>query len=119
MTHPLYLAGIAVLGLCLALPAATMPPPRHKPDFDRLQQDLSLSDEQASQLRSILDEAREAHENQHRLSREEHHAAREITRERIAEVLDEEQMQQFDALHERRGPRGRRGGKEFAPAATE
>ncbi len=108
MKHSLSIGAVVALSLCLAFQVAAQPPQREKPNFERLEQELGLTDEQSQQLQTILVEAHEARKAQHNLAREERHAARQITRERIAEVLDEEQMHQFDAMHERRAKRGKR-----------
>ena len=75
---------------------------RHKDErlFEEMKRDLSLTDEQAGQIRAILDETR----NQYR-------AARAAAGERIRALLTPEQQQKFDAKKaERDARRGRDDG---------
>lgn len=75
---------------------------RHKEErlFEEMKRDLGLTDEQAGQIRAILDETR----NQYR-------AARAAAGERIRALLTPEQQQKFDAKKaERDARRGRRDG---------
>lgn len=91
-------------------------PPRHQgPDIDQLTAALELTDEQASQVAAILEDARAQGQvlmSEHRASgdrsaaRADMEALRSQTNARLAEVLDAEQMDRFEAMRpERRGNR--------------
>lgn len=78
---------------------------RHRDDrlFEEMKRDLSLTDEQAGQIRAILDETR----NQYR-------AARAAAGDRIRALLTPEQQQKFDAKkaeHDARRGRGEDDGR--------
>lgn len=72
---------------------------KEKRIFEEMKRDLSLTDEQAGQIRAILDETR----NQYR-------AARAAAGERIRALLTPEQQQKFDAKKAERDARRGRGG---------
>ena len=65
--------------------------------FEKMRADLDLSDEQARQVRAILDETRDEYRALRSECRPRYDAARERGRERIRALLTPEQRQRFDA----------------------
>lgn len=65
--------------------------------FEEMKRDLSLTEQQAGEIRAILDETR----NEYRVLREkcrpQYDAARQAARTRIRALLNPEQQQKFDA----------------------
>ena len=144
--HParrLALASVAALLLILlAAPAWSQEPPERErnrgrrgyggpPDMDqvmeRLTQDLELSEEQATEVRPILEEQREkmqalrdefgppGDETDRDAMRERVREIAEETDEQLAQVLDETQMEEYRKIrhHQMRGRR--RGGRGSPP----
>lgn len=71
---------------------------RHDKDiFKRMSRDLNLTDEQAGQVRAILEETREEYRALRSECRPRYDAARQKGRERIRALLTPEQRQKFDA----------------------
>jgi len=64
--------------------------------FERLRRDLNLSDEQATQVRSILDETRDEYRRLRAEARPRYDAIREGGRTRIRFVLTPDQQKIFD-----------------------
>lgn len=70
---------------------------RHRSDvFERLRSDLNLSDEQAAQVRSVLDETREQYRRLRLEARPRYDRIRDGGRTRIRAVLTTEQQKIFD-----------------------
>lgn len=130
----------ALLSLLLLLwgsPAlAQNPPPRRGMNLDAIMaaltedEELALTEEQATELRTILEEQNEAMRRLMQEAREGGNRAgtrakmtelREANHERIAELLGEDQLARFQELRERmrrRGPpRQRRPGARFGPSS--
>ncbi|HYO62540.1 MAG TPA: periplasmic heavy metal sensor [Pyrinomonadaceae bacterium] len=78
--------------------------------FERMRRDLNLSEEQAGQVRAILDETREEYRALRSECRPRYDAARQKGRERIRALLTPEQRQRFDAKAAERD--ARRGAEE-------
>jgi Spy/CpxP family protein refolding chaperone len=71
---------------------------RSKEDvFDRMKRDLNLSDQQATEIRSILDQARNEYRQLRAEVRPRYDAARQNARTKIRALLTPEQQQKFDA----------------------
>lgn len=71
---------------------------RNKEDvFDRMKRDLNLSDQQATEIRSILDQARNEYRQLRTEVRPRYDAARQNARTKIRALLTPEQQQKFDA----------------------
>jgi Spy/CpxP family protein refolding chaperone len=124
--HAVKLAMPTILTVLLLLPLAALAqdddrgPYRRQgpPDMDRvmadLDQQLDLTDDQSAQVRTILEEQRQAMQQlRDEFGRPEDDQAREEmrgrvraihhdTQERLSQVLDEEQMQRFQELQRRR-----------------
>lgn len=78
---------------------------RGEPPFERLRRDLNLNDQQAAQVRAILDETRNEFHQLHSEARPRYDELRRQANERIRAVLTPEQRQRFDervAEHDRR-----------------
>ena len=65
--------------------------------FEEMKRDLSLTDEQAGQVRAILDETRNEYKTLREKCRPQYDAARASARARIRALLNAEQQQKFDA----------------------
>ena len=65
--------------------------------FEEMRRDLSLTDEQAGQIRAILDETRNEYKALREKCRPQYDAARQGARTRIRALLNPEQQQKFDA----------------------
>jgi len=139
----LALASVAALLLILlAAPAWSQEPPERErqrgrrgnggpPDMDqvmeRLTQDLELSEEQAAEVRPILEGQREkmqalrdefgppGDEVDRDAMRERMREIAEETDERLAQVLDEAQMEQYRKMRHRQMRGRRRGGRGSPP----
>lgn len=83
---------------------------RDKDIFERMRRDLNLSDEQAGQVRAILEETREEYHALRSECRPRYDAARQKGRERIRALLTPEQRQKFDQRAAERD--ARRGAEE-------
>ena len=70
--------------------------------FEEMRRDLSLNDEQAAAVRSILDETRNEYRALDAELRPRHDAVRQKARARIRALLTPEQQQRFDAEVARR-----------------
>jgi Spy/CpxP family protein refolding chaperone len=71
---------------------------RNKEDiFERMKSDLNLSDQQATEIRSILDQARNEYRQLRTEVRPRYDAARQSARTKIRALLTPEQQQKFDA----------------------
>ena len=71
---------------------------RNKEDvFDRMKRDLDLSDQQATEIRSILDQARNEYRQLRAEVRPRYDASRQNARTKIRALLTPEQQQKFDA----------------------
>ena len=72
--------------------------PRHEQRFEKMRQDLSLTDQQTADVRAILDQTR----NEYRTLREElrprFEEPRSKARTKIRALLNAEQQKKFDAL---------------------
>jgi len=102
------------LTLCITQAALAQPPHHRGPNIDRLTEELQLSSEQAADIEAILTEHHEVAGNNLQASREAMGEHRQATRERLAGVLNEEQLEAFDAIAEKRRARRheRREGRE-------
>ncbi|HEX8844410.1 MAG TPA: hypothetical protein VF791_07190 [Pyrinomonadaceae bacterium] len=80
--------------------------------FERMRRDLNLTDEQATQIRSILDQAREEYGQLRREVQPRYDAVRQQTREKIRALLTAEQQQKFDAKIAERDSRRKDDDKE-------
>ena len=96
------LSGVALDG-AYRLRAAAVPreggrPGREKKDiFERMRSDLNLTDEQARQVKAVLDETRGEYRTLSAECRPRYDAIRQKGRERIRALLTPEQQQRFDA----------------------
>ncbi len=73
-------------------------PPRDKEKvFERMKRDLDLNDQQATQIRAILDETRDAYRQLRAECKPRYDAVRQDARTRIRALLTPEQQQKFDA----------------------
>ncbi|HKQ53311.1 MAG TPA: Spy/CpxP family protein refolding chaperone [Pyrinomonadaceae bacterium] len=72
-------------------------PPHKERRFEEMKRDLSLTDEQAGQVRAILDETRNEYRALREKCRPQYDAARSAARGRIRALLTPEQQQKFDA----------------------
>ncbi|HYG80654.1 MAG TPA: hypothetical protein VD861_09720 [Pyrinomonadaceae bacterium] len=78
--------------------------------FEEMKRDLSLTDQQATEIRAILDETRNEYRALREKCRPQYDAARAAARSRIRALLNPEQQQKFDAkAAERDARRGRDG----------
>ena len=76
--------------------------------FEEMKRDLSLTEEQAGQIRAVLDETRNEYRALREKCRPQYDAARAGARSRIRALLTPEQQQKFDAkTAERDARRGR------------
>ena len=76
--------------------------------FEEMKRDLSLTDQQATEIRAILDETRNEYRQLREKCRPQYDAARAAARTRIRALLNPEQQQKFDAkTAERDARRGR------------
>ncbi len=76
--------------------------------FEEMKRDLSLTDEQAGQIRAVLDETRNEYRALREKCRPQYDAARAAARTRIRALLNPDQQQKFDAkTAERDARRGR------------
>lgn len=66
--------------------------------FEEMRRDLNLTDAQAAQVRTILDETRDEFHQLRAEARPRYEALRVKARERIKSVLTPEQQQRFDAI---------------------
>lgn len=106
-----YLLTLA-LGLILTYPAiADRPYDRPAPNIQRLSERLQLTSEQADAVESIMSDHHSFMQENAEHSRDSARQQRAATRERLIGVLDDEQMETFDAMTERRRARGP-GGKD-------
>ncbi|MFK8021353.1 MAG: hypothetical protein AB8B86_16445 [Pseudomonadales bacterium] len=94
-----------LLTLCITQVALAQPRHHRAPNIDRLTKDLQLSSEQAADVEAILTEHHELAGNKLQASREAMGEQRQATRERLAGVLDEEQLETFDAMAAKRRAR--------------
>ena len=94
------LSGVAIDG-AYRLRAAAIPREggRHekKDIFERMRSDLNLTDEQARQVKAVLDETRGEYRTLSAECRPRYDAIRQKGRERIRALLTPEQQQRFDA----------------------
>lgn len=90
---------------------APQPPPRPSPEefkrryMEEMRSRLNLSDEQARQIETILDETREKYRAQMRAFQEEQTS-------RIRAVLDEKQRAEYEKMRQEREERRRRAHKQ-------
>src|SRR3954464_13623841 len=74
-------------------------PGREKEDFsESMRHDLNLSNEQATQIRAIVDETRDEYRQLRTEVRPRYDALRQKARARIRALLTPEQQQKFDAM---------------------
>lgn len=127
----LFLVGVLIGGLGVHVWYATRPPGppppgpargerMHDGPFGpRLMRTLDLTDEQRERIEAILEESRREAESLREEIAPRIREQAERTRARLAEVLTPEQLERFDALMRRHGPRGERfllgGGREHGP----
>ncbi|MEM8497375.1 MAG: hypothetical protein AAF542_05080 [Pseudomonadota bacterium] len=101
-----------ILGLGLILThSAVAERPHHRPapNIERLSERLQLTTEQTDAVESIMSEHHTFMQENAAQSRESARQQRSATRERLMGVLDEEQMETFDSMAERRHSRDRHG----------
>jgi Spy/CpxP family protein refolding chaperone len=79
--------------------------------FESMKRDLSLSDQQATEIRAILDETRNGFRSLRAEVRPRYDALRQNSRTRIRALLTPEQQQRFDAKTAEMDARRDRGGK--------
>ena len=82
---------------------------RDKRLFEEMKRELSLTDEQVGQVRTILDETRNEYRALREKCRPQYDAARAAARARIRALLNPEQQQKFDAKTAERDARRGRG----------
>ncbi|HEY0546920.1 MAG TPA: periplasmic heavy metal sensor [Pyrinomonadaceae bacterium] len=81
--------------------------------FERMKRDLNLSEQQATQIRAILDQTRNDYRALRTEVRPRYDAIRQNARTRIRQLLTPEQQQRFDARAAERDARdARRDGNE-------
>ncbi len=98
------------LGLILAQSAvAERPHHRSPPNIEQLSERLQLTADQADSVESIMSEHHSFMQQNAERSRESAQQQRAATRERLAGILSEQQMETLDSMTERRHARGRRG----------
>jgi Spy/CpxP family protein refolding chaperone len=68
--------------------------------FERLQRDLNLTEQQATEIRAILDETHKEYRTLRSEIKPKYDEARQKARTRIRALLSPEQQQQFDAINE-------------------
>lgn len=105
------------LGLILSQ-SAFAERPHHRPpapNIEQLSEQLQLSTEQADAVESIMSEHHAYMQEHAEASRESAKQQRGATRERLIGVLDEDQMETFDSISERRHARGRHGDERRGP----
>ncbi len=101
---------VGALGYRYIAGGATQPPPRPSPEefrrryMEEMRNRLHLSDEQARQIETILDETREKYRAQMR-------AVQEEQTSRIRAVLDEKQRAEYEKMRQEREERRRRAHK--------
>ena len=106
------LSGVALDG-AYRLRAGAFPreggrPGRERKDiFERMRRDLSLTDEQARQVKAVLDETRDEYRTLSAECRPRYDAIRQKGRDRIRALLTPEQQQRFDAKVAERDARER------------
>jgi Spy/CpxP family protein refolding chaperone len=92
--------------------AAVDPSPNYRGRFERVMEQLNLTNEQRDQVKAIFDEARARLIEMRRESGPKFREVREQTDERLRAVLTPEQWEQFQKLtsdsRDRRSRRGRR-----------
>lgn len=73
--------------------------PRHDEDkvFERMKRDLDLNDQQATQIRAILDQTREEYRQLRAEVRPRYDTVRQAARTKIRALLTPEQQRKFDA----------------------
>src|SRR4051794_32658834 len=71
--------------------------PRDKEKFEKMKSDLNLSDQQAEQIRSILDQTRNDYRTLRNEVRPRYDALRQQARTKIRALLNPDQQQKFDA----------------------
>ncbi|MFK7732101.1 MAG: hypothetical protein AB8B48_10840 [Pseudomonadales bacterium] len=104
------------LGLIITHSAfADRPHHRPAPNFERISERLQLTADQADSVESIMNEHHTYMQENTERSRESAQQQRAATRERLAGVLDEEQLETFDNMAKKRQARGRRGGDGSRP----
>jgi len=89
-----FTSALAISGAALAQPLHGGPGER----FERMAEELQLDEQQKTQVRAIMDAAREK-------GRAQMQALREQTRAELEDVLTPEQLQKFDAMAEKRRER--------------
>lgn len=103
------LAPVLLLNLALLSPAPASAHGTMK--LDRMTEELQLSEEQAQAVKQIMEERQEAFRALHQTEgdwkdkRARMEALRAQTREKLASVLNADQMQRMEAMMERRGDR--------------
>jgi len=81
---------------------------KHRGDpIAHLTEALNLSEDQAIEVATIMEESRAQHMAIQASVRDEHCAVREDTQTQIAAVLDDDQLAQFEDMHSQRKYRGR------------
>lgn len=85
---------------------------RHKENlFENMKRDLNLTDQQASEVRAIIEQSREEYRALRNEQRPRHDAVRSAARARIRALLNPEQQQRFDAKIAERDARREEGKK--------
>lgn len=92
--------------------STTQRPGMHRRDkgemFERMKADLNLSESQATEIRSILDQTRNEYRALRAEERPRYDAVRQTARTKIRALLNAEQQQKFDAkIAERDAKRGK------------
>ena len=85
---------------------------RHKENiFEDMKRDLNLTDQQATEVRAIIEQSREEYRALRNEQRPRHDAVRSAARARIRALLTPEQQQRFDAKIAERDARREEGKK--------
>ncbi len=109
---------LSILAFALILTQSALaerPHQRPAPNIERLSERLQLTTDQMDAVESIMSEHHAFMQENAEQSRESARQQRTATRERLIGVLDEEQMETFDSMAERRHSRGRRGDERHRP----
>lgn len=80
-------------------------------NFERMKRDLNLSDQQATQIRAILDQTREEYRQLRAEVRPRYDTVKQNARTKIRALLTPEQQQKFDAKMAERDARREEGDK--------
>jgi Spy/CpxP family protein refolding chaperone len=111
-----FIAGALTMNVYRARRTTASPADNHRGRFERVMDQLNLSDEQRDQVKAIFDDARARLIQLRKESGPKFREVREQTDTRLREVLTPEQWEQFQKLtSEHRDRRSRRGRRDKTP----